>query len=276
MLPSETYTNERLDYLGIVAGVCQEIRLASYLDVHAGNRLQQVSIGTATVGMILNGLGWSLRRVYLVPQFFTNKAVEHLLGQGMTAEKLNDDCLRHTLDWLYENEPTTFFAYIAPQVRKMIGIQARHVFLKDQLLLASSLFLKKPGQIIALDLIMVLCLLVCRLAEHRLRVWLTETGKTIPNQINMPTATPTIRLSSFHVLRALSSCVCMLLLSLPQSSYASSHFMCRSWLSWIRLINTSTPSHSQAEECGIHHTNDCFHNVNIPKMQRKRVNVIYA
>jgi transposase len=176
MLPSETYTNERLDYLGIVAGVYQEIGLASYLDVHAGNRLQQMSIGTATVGMILNGLGWSLRRLYLVPQFFTNKAVEHLLGQGMTAEKLNDDCLRHTLDWLYENKPTTFFACIAPQVCKMIGIQARHVFLKDQLLLASSLFLKKPEQIVALDLIMVLCLLVFRLAEHRLRVWLTETG----------------------------------------------------------------------------------------------------
>ena len=107
MLSTETYTNERLDHLGIVAGVCQEIGLASYLDEQARNRQQQVSIGTATVAMILNGLGFSNRRLYLVPQFFANKPVEHLLGPGMTAEMLNDDCLGRTLDWLYEKDPTT-------------------------------------------------------------------------------------------------------------------------------------------------------------------------
>jgi transposase len=42
-------------------------------------------------------------------------------------------------------------------------------FLKDPLLLASSVFVKKPSRIVALSLVMVLCLLVYRLAEHRLR-----------------------------------------------------------------------------------------------------------
>jgi transposase len=45
----------------------------------------------------------------------------------------------------------------------------------------------------ALSLIMVLCLLVYRLAEHRLRTRLAETGQTIPNQVNMPTNRPTMR-----------------------------------------------------------------------------------
>ncbi len=127
MLPTETYTNERLDHLGIVAGVCQEIGLASYLDTRAGNGPQQVSIGTATVAMILNGLGFSNRRLYLVPQYFANKPVEHLLGPGITAEMLNDDCLGRALDWLYENDPTTLFAGIALQARKVFGIQTRQV-----------------------------------------------------------------------------------------------------------------------------------------------------
>lgn len=127
MLPTETYTNERLDHLGIVAGICQEIGLASYLDEQVGNRQRQVSIGTATVAMILNGLGFSNRRLYLVPQFFANKPVEHLLGPGITADMLNDDCLGHTLDWLYENDPTTLFAGITLQARKVFGIQARQV-----------------------------------------------------------------------------------------------------------------------------------------------------
>lgn len=37
---------ERLDHLGIVACVCQEIELAAYLDTLAGPSQQQVSVGT--------------------------------------------------------------------------------------------------------------------------------------------------------------------------------------------------------------------------------------
>jgi transposase len=89
---------ERLDHLGVVAGICQEIGLAEYLDALAGPSQQQVSIGTATVAMILNGLGFSNRRLYLVSPFFATKPVEHLLGPGITAEMLHDDCLGRTLD----------------------------------------------------------------------------------------------------------------------------------------------------------------------------------
>ncbi len=50
---------ERLDHLGIVAGVCQEIGLVEYFDrlderVHA-----RVTLGQAVQAMVLNGLGWS-------------------------------------------------------------------------------------------------------------------------------------------------------------------------------------------------------------------------
>jgi hypothetical protein len=39
MAPEEPYVNERLDHLGIVAGVCQEIGLAGWLDAQEpGNR----------------------------------------------------------------------------------------------------------------------------------------------------------------------------------------------------------------------------------------------
>ena len=70
MQTPESYVNERLDHLGVVAGVCEEIGLAAYLDRLAGETNRHVSMGTATVAMILNGLGFSNRRLYLVPQFF--------------------------------------------------------------------------------------------------------------------------------------------------------------------------------------------------------------
>lgn len=66
-------------------------------------------------------------------------------------------------------------------------------FLKDPLFLASSVFVKKPARIVALSLVMVLCLLVYRLAEHRLREQLAATGQTIPNQLKQPTDRPTMR-----------------------------------------------------------------------------------
>ena len=88
------------------------------------------------------------------------------------------------------------------------GVERGFRFLKDPLFLASSVFVKKPERIVALSLIMVLCLLVYRLAEFRLRARLAETKQTIPDQVHKPTARPTMRLSFFNVSRVLSCSMC--------------------------------------------------------------------
>src|SRR6516225_8342541 len=113
---------ERLDHLGIVAGICREIGLAEYLDARDAQSHERVGIGAATVAMILNGLGFANRRLYLVSQFFATKPVEHLLGAGITAEMLHDDCLGRTLDWLHDHDATALFAGIARQARQRLGI----------------------------------------------------------------------------------------------------------------------------------------------------------
>jgi hypothetical protein len=59
--------------------------------------------------------------------------------------------------------------------------------------LASSVFVKTPQRIAALSLVMVLCLLVYRLAEHRLRERLAGTEQTIPSQMKQPTDRSTMR-----------------------------------------------------------------------------------
>ena len=116
------YTNERLDHLGIVAGVCREIGIASYLDAFDDQYHDHVSVGTAVVAMIRNGLGFSNRRLYLTPQFFANKPLDVLLGPGIQAEDLNDDCLGRALDWVAAHDPTALFAGIALQARQRVGI----------------------------------------------------------------------------------------------------------------------------------------------------------
>jgi hypothetical protein len=72
-------------------------------------------------------------------------------------------------------------------------IERGFAFLKDPLFLASSVFVKKPTRIMALAFIMVLCLLVYRLAEVRVRQRLATTQATVPNQLRQPTARPTMR-----------------------------------------------------------------------------------
>jgi len=120
---------ERLDHLGIVAGVCQEIGLVEYFDglderVHA-----RVSLGQAVQAMVLNGLGFSNRRLYLVPQFFEHKPLERLIGPGITPEDLNDDCLGRALDWLTAHDLTALFAGLAHQARRRFAVEAEVVHL---------------------------------------------------------------------------------------------------------------------------------------------------
>jgi transposase len=145
--PPNQYVNERLDHLGIVAGVCQEIGLAAWLDAQDERSHERVSVGTATIAMILNGLGFSNRQLYLVPQFFANKPVERLLGPGITPADLNDDCLGRTLDWLYAHDPTTLFAGIAAQARRVFGIQARQVHVDTTSFSVSGAYLPEEGDL---------------------------------------------------------------------------------------------------------------------------------
>jgi transposase len=58
--------------------------------------------------------------------------------------------------------------------------------------LASSGFVTKPQRIMALAFILVLCPLVYRLAEIRVRQRLATTAETVPDQLSRPAARPTM------------------------------------------------------------------------------------
>ena len=66
-------------------------------------------------------------------------------------------------------------------------------FLKDPLFFADSLFLKSPGRIMAMIMIMALCLLIYALAEWHIRQQLEVLDQTIPDQRGKPTQKPTMR-----------------------------------------------------------------------------------
>lgn len=58
---SKRYATQRLDHLGIVAGVCREIGLVEQIDHLVGPSERQVSVGEAVQAMVLNALGFTDR-----------------------------------------------------------------------------------------------------------------------------------------------------------------------------------------------------------------------
>jgi hypothetical protein len=66
-------------------------------------------------------------------------------------------------------------------------------FLQDPLFFVSSLFVKKPSRSQGLLMVMSLALLVYSVAQRRLRQQLAYLHETMPNQINQPTTSPTLR-----------------------------------------------------------------------------------
>lgn len=126
MVSGIAYETKRLDHLGIVAGICREIGLAEVIDQRVGPSGRQVSVGQATQAMVLNGLGFSSRALYLTPEFFANKPVELLVGEGITAEMLNDDTLGRALDALYAAGVTELFAAVADAGCRRHGVQERY------------------------------------------------------------------------------------------------------------------------------------------------------
>jgi transposase len=100
MAEQAAYSTERLDHPGIVAGICHEIELIERIDILAGENDRKVSVGQAVQEMVLNGLGFVSRPLYLAPEFMAGKPVEIFIGEGLTAEDFNDDSLERALDRL--------------------------------------------------------------------------------------------------------------------------------------------------------------------------------
>lgn len=100
-IPNASYS---LDHLGLVAGMFDELGLTTTIDslIIQDQTQRHISVGIAVKAMVLNGLGFANRALYLTPHFFKNKPVERLLGTGITAEQLNDDTLGRALDAIYK------------------------------------------------------------------------------------------------------------------------------------------------------------------------------
>ena len=118
------YASHTLDHHGLVAGMVDELGLVGKIDALIRQDLDQrrVSVGMAVKAMILMGLGFTQRALYLTPQFFADKPVERLLGVGLAAGHLNDDALGRALDAIHAYGVESFYYLLAVGVVKQLGL----------------------------------------------------------------------------------------------------------------------------------------------------------
>jgi transposase len=113
-----------LDHSGIIAGICDEMGLVEKIDKRLGTHPQEIiSPGQVVKAMILNGLGFVSAPLYLFEKFFVGKATEHLLGEGIRPEHLNDDRLGRILDKLAESGLTETFVTVALSAARQFGVK---------------------------------------------------------------------------------------------------------------------------------------------------------
>ena len=116
-MSSAVYTSKRLDHLGLVAGFCQEIDLAAIIDKALGtSERRQVSYGQIFSAMLLNGLGFTGRTLHMYSEFFDDKPVSRLIGEGVEASHINADALDRCLDALYDAGVSDLYQQIAEKV----------------------------------------------------------------------------------------------------------------------------------------------------------------
>ena len=100
---SQEYKSKNLDHLGLVSAMCAELQIAKEIDeiIPSSSLDRKVSTGQLVVAMILNGLGFTSKALYMTPNYFIDKPVDRLIGKNIKAENLNDDALGRALDPIF-------------------------------------------------------------------------------------------------------------------------------------------------------------------------------
>ena len=125
----EKHESKLIQHLGIIAGVCKEIRLAELIDSQVSNGDRKVTVGEAVVAMVLNAMGFTGRPLYLTPRFYESRPVDRFIREDLCSKDFHDYSLGTALDTLYEAGITELFFSVASEVLKDQGIDTRFAHL---------------------------------------------------------------------------------------------------------------------------------------------------
>ncbi len=127
MSPIEDAKIKNIDHLGIVAGLIDEIGIVETINSKLGiDPREKITAGILVKAILINGLGFVSKPLYLFSQFFDDKAIEILLGEDIESEYLNDDKIGRVMDKLYKYGLNNLFIEIVLSVTKRFKIDTKY------------------------------------------------------------------------------------------------------------------------------------------------------
>ena len=120
-----------LDHHGLVAGFCHDLGFADIIDNALGGAApeRKISCGRLVAAMVLNGLGFTGRTLHMYSEYFRNKPVDRLIGEGVLPGHINDDALGRCLDSLYEYGVSNLYQQLGEAVVEKLGLQTQALHL---------------------------------------------------------------------------------------------------------------------------------------------------
>ena len=113
-----------LGHLGLVGAFIRETGIIDMIDSRIpkeSNNCGHFTHGQVVALMILNGLGYTSRPIYMTHTYFKGKDVEDILGIEYRQEWFNDDVIDRTMDALYRYGLTPMFSDLALGIMKSLG-----------------------------------------------------------------------------------------------------------------------------------------------------------
>ena len=99
-----------LDHLGLVAAIFDALGISEVIDESIPKtRNCKLSHSAIIKALVINGLGFAERRLYIFPSYFENLALERLFNPGVVPEDFNEDVVGRTLDRINKFGSTALF-----------------------------------------------------------------------------------------------------------------------------------------------------------------------
>ena len=114
---------KNMDHLGLVAGMIDELMIVESIDEQLpSSQSKYLTYGESVKAMILNGLVYVNKQLYLTPLFFKDKPLHRLFGRDVDASWFNDDTLGRTLDKLFEYGVSELYEKIAKKALDVLDL----------------------------------------------------------------------------------------------------------------------------------------------------------
>jgi transposase len=121
----EDFSSAHIGHLGLVADKIEELNLIELIDRRLPiNKAYgaKVSHGERVAAMIMNGLGFIDSRLYLFPEFLSDKPLDRLFNRPVQAEWFNDDASGRCLDEISAYGTTKLFTELSITIGQARGL----------------------------------------------------------------------------------------------------------------------------------------------------------